>query len=265
LFILFFAWISGGNHFILFDDINLSKKFGDSKIVIRQKARELVLKLIDLLSPSPIFNIIFGRECFQKECKQVGTVREEILLIVIRTLLVETPNQTLDYEFIINFLLGTALKDGREKVRFVAVEALSVLNKKIPSKLDVILKKWDDEETYNALSGRFQLGKLPYLNEDGWVHFRPTTHIEQEPSKPTLIRTSASFSSKDLPLEGTFKPIGDHLGDEDRSFQLSYTPSIGNSNRRKASGEQIHLLRTDSSKILFFLFPITHKKQLASH
>src|SRR5689334_14277910 len=98
------------------------QKLGDSKVVIRQAARELIIQLIDLLGVESVFAVLLSEKCFCSESKQLGTIREEIINITIRTLLT-LPDQNFNYQSVTKILVE-GLKDARQKVKYSALEAL---------------------------------------------------------------------------------------------------------------------------------------------
>ncbi len=84
-------------------------------------------------------------------------------------------------------LLGS-LRDAKQKLRYVAVEALAVIQSKVPvivaGMVETMAKEYQE-----VLLSRFQRGKTAFLNEEGSVRFRPiSTHPEESsaPSSPSL-------------------------------------------------------------------------------
>lgn len=167
----------------------LAEKFGDSKIIIRQTTKDLVLKLIDILTPTPIFGILLSTECFESSSKHLSSIREEIIQILIRSLLVYSGHE-FDYQLIAKALMK-ALLDPKQKVQFFATEGLTLLHTEIPSKLMPFLIRNLEVKTSNALMERFKQGKPPTLAEDGSLQFHVSNSAsENSDSELTVLSLS---------------------------------------------------------------------------
>ena len=84
----------------------------------------------------------------------------------------------------------------RQKVKHTALEALALINSKIPSKVVKILAEVKlDDDINEIMTLRFQRGKqgLPSVGEDGIVQIRPSTYSPEEnkPNQPQPSRWSA--------------------------------------------------------------------------
>lgn len=161
------------------------KKFGDSKIVIRQHAREVVNKLIEIVSPTPILDILLSEQCLPKHGKQM--VREEIIHVVMRTLLA-FPEINFNFREIVSILATTLMtSESKEKVKYVAMEALALINARIPSKLPEMLQSLDSK-SYAIFQQRIQKGQLPILGDDGALELK-----YNEAAEITKTRYACSF------------------------------------------------------------------------
>jgi hypothetical protein len=171
--------------------------------VIRQNTRELVFKLIQFLSPQLVLNELLSKNCVDLNSRQQQIIREEIINVVIKILL-QYPEYQYDYQHLAIQLIEL-LKESKEKVKFVAVEALTIINLRMPSRLNPLLLKTLDAQTYEMLTAKFQRGKPAFLNEEGAVQFRAVTH---GPETTTLSKeqdhlprrwSALNLNSKELP------------------------------------------------------------------
>ncbi|TPX70560.1 hypothetical protein SpCBS45565_g01639 [Spizellomyces sp. 'palustris'] len=156
---------------------------GDAKVAIRQAAAKLVLQLMHVTAPELVLTIVlrYARHDSPK-------VREEIVNIVT-TALLTFPEAQWDFPCIIKELLGT-LKDGKAKVKYVTVEAYSVVAATLsPNRMQEILRGFGlDEETLHLLDLRFMDRTLPTLNSEGSLEHiisRSTVTTPQPMASPT--------------------------------------------------------------------------------
>lgn len=121
-----------------------------------------MLRLADILSPGTVVSLLLGPECYNRNSRQITAIREEIINVLIKLILTYS-DYSFDYSQIATALLKHLL-DSKRKVHFVIIEALALIDTRIPNKLNPLLARMLDDETHELLVSRFQRGRVPYLS-----------------------------------------------------------------------------------------------------
>ena len=132
-------------------------------------------RLVDTLTPEPIFDYLLKEEYFFQDCRPL--IREEIILVIIRTCILSWDSIS-DYKRIIA-ALSNVCDPKYPKIRVVALEALILIYSKIPSKTADILQILDPK-VYLAVQQRYQKGQLPRLSDDGNLFLRPISPLDSQ-------------------------------------------------------------------------------------
>jgi hypothetical protein len=135
--------------------------------VIRQNTREVIIKLITILGPDTVMEFLL-REDYFFQTKQ--TIREEIIYVIIKTTLI-FPDHNFNYKKIVSLLILALDESNQQKVRTISMEALCIVNSKIPNKLVEMLQPLSGK-TYALVQQRLDRGQPPTLSEDGTVTFK---------------------------------------------------------------------------------------------
>ncbi|XP_033112245.1 TOG array regulator of axonemal microtubules protein 1-like [Anneissia japonica] len=167
----------------------LSKRFGDSMVVVRQAVMKVMMQLMQILSPQPVLVVLF--ESLQNK---KSSVREGVLNITIATLL-KFPSNDFDLGDLSRVIAPT-LSDHKRRVRQASLETFAVLasamgpNKIGPliSAVDQVELQMEEEGVMRAVQARLARRQLPKVRGDGLVE-----HATMMPSSATA-RASSSCS-----------------------------------------------------------------------
>ncbi|KAJ3038830.1 hypothetical protein HK097_003030, partial [Rhizophlyctis rosea] len=197
---------------------SLVSKFADNKIIIRQTTTKIIIQLMYITTPKPIISL-----CLHHLSHDSQRVREEVVNIVT-TALLTFPEFDWELPLLVADLL-TALRDSRAKVKYVTVEAYSVIAQMIsPERLLRMLKEYGvEDETLQMLRIRFNDPLVPTLNPEGLVEHLISRSNTSTPRPPSSV-----------PVEGTLGPGQGHgmvgvglvggmvaMGSPDRSMSKS--------------------------------------------
>ncbi|KAI9197247.1 armadillo-type protein [Polychytrium aggregatum] len=170
---------------------SLIEKFADNKMVMRQTAMKITTLLMTIHSPKSVLACLL---------RSLGhphpRVREEIVNC-ITTALLNFEVRNFDVPSLVVDLL-TALRDPKAKVKYVTVEAYSVISSFItPERLLRMLREYGvDDETLQLLLLRFSDPTIPQLNADGLVEHiisRSNTTTPRPLSQLSLANDAAPF------------------------------------------------------------------------
>lgn len=152
------------------------RKLGDNKIAVRQAAFKVFKALTQEVKPRILFP-----QLIDALSSSNWHVREEALNVIITAILLAKENY--DYDFLSLVLpMAKLLDDPKTKIRFVTIEALTVLaNTYGLDVIDDILKPIIDHIALESLHKRFIHKVLPVVRED-YVEFPRTI-----PSSAPLI------------------------------------------------------------------------------
>jgi hypothetical protein len=162
---------------------------GDSKIVLRQAATKLIIKMMQAMTPTPVLEILM-RNLHDSSWR----VREEIINVVIVSMSI-FPRQQFDFQVLVNDL-APALSDTKSRVKFVAIEAFAVIQNLNGE--DVLMGHLQNSnlsmKTLQQLQSRFSAAQdLPTIGGDGLVEHRV---------EPVSVRTDGTDGGASVESSG---------------------------------------------------------------
>ncbi|RKO84155.1 armadillo-type protein, partial [Blyttiomyces helicus] len=173
---------------------SLVNKFADNKIVIRQAAMKIIVQLMYIVTPKPVIT-----HCLHHFSHDNQRVREEIVNVVTTALLTFT-EYNWEFPLLVADLL-TALRDVKAKVKYVTVEAYSIIAWMItPERILRLLREYGvEEETLQLLQLRFSDPTIPQLNSEGLVEHIISRSNTGTPRPPSSVPTAAEALSGTQP------------------------------------------------------------------
>ncbi|KAJ3031199.1 hypothetical protein HDV00_008482, partial [Rhizophlyctis rosea] len=168
----------------------LVQKFAETKTLIRQTAMKIIVQLMYISTPKPIIAL-----CLHHLSHPSPRVREELINIVT-TALLTFPDFDWELPLLIADLL-TGLRDTRARVKFVTVEAYSVIAAMItPDRLVRMLREYGvEEDTVLVLRGRFEGGELCALGPEGLVEHLISRSQTGTPRPPSSVPVEGAGSA----------------------------------------------------------------------
>ncbi|XP_071963781.1 TOG array regulator of axonemal microtubules protein 1-like [Antedon mediterranea] len=168
----------------------LSKKFGDAMVVVRQTIMQIMMQLMQILSPQPVLVVLF--ESLQNK---KSSIREGVLNITIAALL-KFPSNEFDLGELSREIAPT-LSDSKRRVRQPSLEVCAVLASAMgPSRIaplitavDQVELQMDEDGVMRAVQSRLARRQLPKLRDDGLVEYAPIMPV----SATTRATSSCSY------------------------------------------------------------------------
>ena len=209
--------------------VPLVRMFGDSQVVVRQAVGKLMYRLMQFLTPAPVFEVLLASLNDRN-----WRVREEICNVVILNI-AKFPRQQLDFTKIVN-ALQPLLMDEKKRVKFVCLEAFSAIRKTLG---EAAYESMLQQNVPPAVIEEMELsGAMPQAQKRHSDDMR-----SMNPSSPLVGRRGAprNGSARESPASGTGRvarsaskklPWNTDGDDGGRNGDGSYTPSPSSANRR---------------------------------